>query len=78
MSIPDFYENLNLKIMRTIRIMTALTIVILSTILCLAQFSPKRTATGYKKCQQTAVAVPVSITEAEDFSLISLLTLKFM
>jgi len=71
-------KKLNFKFMRTIRIITTLTIVIMSTLLCRAQFSPKKTATGCKKCQQTAVAVPVPIIEAEDFSLVSLLTLKFM
>jgi len=62
--------------MRTIRRITTLTIVIMSAILCLAQFSPKKTATRCKKCQQTAAAA--AIPEPEDFSLIGLLTLKFM
>jgi hypothetical protein len=63
--------------MRTIRRMTVLTIVIMSAIFCLAQFSPKKHAAVCKNsCQQTAAAA--SIPEAEDFSLVGLLTLKFM
>lgn len=62
--------------MKAIRRMTIFTIVIMSAIFCLAQFSSKKTASLCKNCQQTAAAT--SIYEAEDFSLMGLLTLKFM
>jgi hypothetical protein len=63
--------------MKTIRRMTVLNIVIMSAIFCIAQFSPKKPATVCKShCRQTTAGA--SISEAEDFSLMGLLTLKFM
>jgi hypothetical protein len=62
--------------MRTIRRITGMTIVVLSAMFCLAQFSPKKQATVCNEYQQQTTTA--SFGEAEDFSLISLLTLKFM
>ncbi|TKK68282.1 hypothetical protein FC093_11650 [Ilyomonas limi] len=62
--------------MRTLKRITTLTIIILSAAFCLAQFSPKKTAPICEKRVQEAAAT--SISDAEDFSLINLLTLKFM
>jgi len=71
-----FLKKLNFKIMRTIRRITVMSIVIFSAIFCFAQFGPKKTVAVCNKCHQTAATA--SIPEAEDFSLVSLLTLKFM
>ena len=61
--------------MKAFKNITALTVAIVLAVICLAQFSPKQSATICKKCQQEAAA---STSKAEDFNLISLLTLKFM
>jgi hypothetical protein len=61
--------------MRTLRRMTATAIVILSALFCLAQLSTKRPAAICDRCDQETAA---TITDAEDFSFIGLLTMKFM
>lgn len=51
-------------------------IAVVMAILCFAQFSQKKSGTICKKYQQeTATA---SVSDMEDFSLVNLLTLKFM
>ena len=62
--------------MRTFKNITAITIITLTAIFCLAQFNPGKSAMVCKKCQSQATVT--SINEVEDFSLVSLLTLKFM
>ena len=62
--------------MRILNRTTALTIVILTAVICFAQFSPKKTAANTNKCQESCAAACIS--DAEDVSLINLLTLKFM
>ncbi len=62
--------------MRSFNTLTSLIIVILIVLFCLIQFNPKKPATLFNTCQQQDAAA--SISEAEDFSLINLLTLKFM
>jgi len=62
--------------MRTFKNITAIVIVMLTAIFCLAQYSPKKPVPVCKKYEQAAVVN--SITDVEDFSLISLLTLRFM
>jgi len=56
--------------------MTVMTLVIFSAIVCLAQLGAKKHTTICKKCQQEAKATVTP--DAEDFSLIGLLTIKFM
>jgi len=63
------------KIMKALKNITAMTILALTAILCLAQFSNKKPASICKKCQQEAAA---PVADAENFNLINLLTLKFM
>lgn len=62
--------------MRTLNKTVALSVVLLSAIFCFAQLGYKKTAPICSKCVQQAAAV--SKGDAEDFNLISLLTLKFM
>lgn len=62
--------------MRTLIRMTVMTLVIFSAIVCLAQLGAKKHTTICKKCQQEAKATVTP--DAEDFSLIGLLTIKFM